>query len=546
MIPLKHRITNKTLSGFGLLACLALFSNSQATPDTDLASHLSATISETESIPTLASLRKALSEGSITSEEITTKYLERIAVLDQSGPSLRSFISLNPDALVQAKASDRRRRDDRLLGPLDGIPIAIKDNVETSDPIPTTAGSTALMNYFSNKDSPIIESVRNAGAVILGKTNLSQWANFRSTYSVSGWSSVGGQVKNPHILDRTPCGSSSGSAVAVAAGLVTLAIGTETNGSIICPAHMNGVVGFKPTVGLLSTEGIVPISNSQDTAGPIATTVLGAAALMDAMTSSAHDFESELENASVVGKKIGILRFAQGDRDDINAAFERALGVLRGLGAELIEIRSFSLPDSQFWADELTVLETEFAALIDRFLSDRKLESGPQSLTELIEFNQVNSAVEMPLFGQEHFLSSLKRAGTNSTEYQSALQNVRRAARSQGIDQLLAISGSDLLIAPSGPIAPPIDLINGDVWPKRVGVGYLAAVAGYPHITVPMGVVQGMPIGMSFFGASGRDSLVLATAHAWQTASKIFPHPKFVPSAVAREDLAETQRGIDL
>ena len=256
----------------------------------------------------------------------------------------------------RAKASDRRRRDDRLLGPLDGVPIAIKDNVETSDPIPTTAGSTALMNYFSNKDSPIIESVRNAGAVILGKTNLSQWANFRSTYSVSGWSSVGGQVKNPHILDRTPCGSSSGSAVAVAAGLVTLAIGTETNGSIICPAHMNGVVGFKPTVGLLSTEGIVPISNSQDTAGPIATTVLGAAALMDVMTSSVHDFESELENASVVGKKIGILRFAQGDRDDISEAFERALGVLRGLGAELTEIGSFSLPDSQFWVDELTVL----------------------------------------------------------------------------------------------------------------------------------------------------------------------------------------------
>ena len=238
----------------------------------------------------------------------------------------------------------------------------------------------------------------------------------------------------------------------MAAGLVTLAIGTETNGSIICPAHTNGVVGFKPTVGLLSTEGIVPISNSQDTAGPIATTVLGAAALMDAMTSSTHDFESELENASVAGKKIGILRFAQGDRDDINAAFEHALGVLRGLGAELIEIGSFPLPDSQFWVDELTVLETEFAALINRFLSDRKLKSGPQSLTDLIEFNQVNSAVEMPLFGQEHFLSSLKRAGTNSPEYQSALQNVRRATRSQGIDQLLAIAGSDLLIAPRDPL----------------------------------------------------------------------------------------------
>ena len=546
MVPFKHCIPNKTLSVLGLLACLTAFSNSQGTSDTDLKSELSVTISETEGAPTLASLRKALSEGSITSEKITAKYLERIADLDQSGPNLRSFISLNPEALIQAKASDRRRRENRLLGPLDGIPIAIKDNVETLDPIPTTAGSTALMNYFSDKDSPIIESVRNSGAVILGKTNLSQWANFRSTYSVSGWSAVGGQVKNPHILDRTPCGSSSGSAVAVAAGLVTLAIGTETNGSIICPAHTNGVVGFKPTVGLLSTEGIVPISNSQDTAGPITATVLGAAALMDAMTSSAHDFESELENASVAGKKIGILRFAQGDRGEINSAFERALEVLREQGAELTEIRSFSLPDSQFWADELTVLETEFAELIDKFLGDRKLTSAPRSLTELIEFNRVNSAVEMPLFGQEHFLSSLKRAGTNSPEYKSALQNVRRAARSQGIDQLMAISGSDLLIAPSGSIAPPIDLINGDVWPARVGVGYLAAVAGYPHITVPMGVVQGVPIGVSFFGASGQDSLVLAAAHVWQTASNIFPRPKFFPSAVAQENLAETQRGLEL
>ena len=546
MIPCAHSITNKTLSVFGLFACLTAFSNSQGSPNADISSELSVAISETEDAPTLASLRKALSEGSITSEEITTRYLQRIDVLDQSGPNLRSFISLNPEALIQAKASDRRRREDRLLGPLDGIPIAIKDNVETLDPIPTTAGSTALINYFSDKDSPIIESVRNGGAVILGKTNLSQWANFRSTYSVSGWSSVGGQVKNPHILDRTPCGSSSGSAVAVAAGLVTVAIGTETNGSIICPAHTNGVVGFKPTVGLLSTEGIVPISNSQDTAGPIAATVLGAAALMDAMTSSVHNFESELENASLAGKKIGILRFAQGDRDDINAAFERALRVLRGQGAELIEIRSFSLPDSQFWVDELTVLETEFAALIDAFLSDKKLKAGPQSLAELIAFNQVNSAVEMPLFGQEHFLSSLKRAGMNSTEYKSALQNVRRAARAQGIDQLMSISGSDLLIAPSGSIAPPIDLINGDVWPARVGVGYLAAVAGYPHITVPMGVVQGMPIGVSFFGAFGQDSLVLAAAHAWQTESNIFPYPKFVPSAAARENLAETQRGLDL
>ena len=546
MVPFKHCIPNKTLSVLGLLACLTVFSNSQGTSDTDLKSELSVTISETEGAPTLASLRKALSEGSITSEKITAKYLERIADLDQSGPNLRSFISLNPEALIQAKASDRRRRENRLLGPLDGIPIAIKDNVETLDPIPTTAGSTALMNYFSDKDSPIIESVRNSGAVILGKTNLSQWANFRSTYSVSGWSAVGGQVKNPHILDRTPCGSSSGSAVAVAAGLVTLAIGTETNGSIICPAHTNGVVGFKPTVGLLSTEGIVPISNSQDTAGPITATVLGAAALMDAMTSSAHDFESELENASVAGKKIGILRFAQGDRGEINSAFERALEVLREQGAELTEIRSFSLPDSQFWADELTVLETEFAELIDKFLGDRKLTSAPRSLTELIEFNRVNSAVEMPLFGQEHFLSSLKRAGTNSPEYKSALQNVRRAARSQGIDQLMAISGSDLLIAPSGSIAPPIDLINGDVWPARVGVGYLAAVAGYPHITVPMGVVQGVPIGVSFFGASGQDSLVLAAAHVWQTASNIFPRPKFFPSAVAQENLAETQRGLEL
>ena len=523
------------------IAVTALTATSCEQPAEPGSQKIAAAIAQTAQMPDLTALRQQFAAGQMSSEQIVTIYLQRIELIDRKGPTLRSVIAVNPNAVNQAKASDERRRASAELGPLDGIPVLIKDNIETLDPIPTTAGSSALLNNYSQQDSPIVARLRAAGAVILGKTNLSQWANFRSTHSVSGWSSVGGQVKNPHMLDRSPCGSSSGSGAAIAAGLATLALGTETNGSIICPAHANGIVGFKPTVGLLSTEGIVPISVSQDTAGPMTKTVTDAIKMMDVLTNS-NRF-SEAQTRSPEDLRIGVLRFAQGENPRINALFDQSLAALEETGVTLVDITEFELSDPNFWQNELAVLEMEFADSLDKFFAQRRERLPVSSLASLIEFNLENSDIELTLFGQEHLISALERPGVHSLDHRVALNAIQSASRQSGIDRLLLEAEADILVAPSGPLSPAIDLINGDVWPAWLGAGYMAAIAGYPHLTLPMGEIRGLPIGLSVIGAADKDAGVLSAGLAIERALGLALIPAFLPSAAHHPKIQPTVEG---
>ena len=497
-------------------------------PDTEQwSSNVLSAIEQTSAIPDLSDLQAALTSGDMTSEQAVEMYLKRIELLDRSGPRLRSVIAINPHSLEQAKESDERRLAGATLGPLDGVPVLIKDNIETRDPMPTTAGSSALLNNYSEEDSPVIAKLRSSGAIIWAKQFKS--VGQLSISPLSGWSSVGGQVKNPHILDRSPCGSSSGSAVAISARLAPLALGTETNGSIICPAHVNGIVGFKPTVGLLPTDGIVPISKSQDTAGPMTRTVGDAMMLMDALTGS-NRF-SQAAPVTMKELRIGVLRFAQGDNRYIKQQFDEALIKLSIAGATLVDIDAFQISDADYWRNELFVLEIEFADSLNRFLRDRADRLPVDSLDTLIDFNLEHRETELALFDQEHFVSATKRPAAGSAPHKLAVEAIKAASGQNGIDQLLNNANVDVLVAPSGPLAPPIDLINGDVWPAWVGAGYLAAIAGYPHLTLPMGVVKGLPLGISVMGAENTDSLVLATGKAIEQVLRPATVPRFSKSA---------------
>lgn len=479
---------------------------------------------------TLPELSAALKTGKVSSAALTNLYLARIDAIDRSGPSLNSVLAINPDAARQAEASDARREAGTTIGPLDGVPILLKDNIETADPIPTTAGSTALANNRTGRDSPLVAGLRAAGAVILGKTNLSQWANFRSEHSISGWSSVGDLVKNPHSLDRTACGSSSGSGAAVAAALAAAAVGTETNGSIICPAHVNGIVGFKPTVGLISAEHIVPISPTQDTAGPMTRTVAGAAMMLDAMAGSGQQFADAIGSASLKGLRIGVLNFSVGSQPHIQRRFQAIVDDLAEQGATVVAIDEFSVPD-EFWGNELTILKTEFKASLDDYLAGSPADIPVQSLKDLIEFNKAAADTELAFFGQDLFEASQRQPSIDDEAFQTTLATTLRQARAEGIDRLLNDYGVEVLVSPSGPIAPRADTVNGDVFPEWSGAGYLAAVAGYPHLTVPMGTVRGIPLGLSFMASAGGDARVLAIGHAWEQSTQSRVEPRFRPQA---------------
>lgn len=485
-----------------------------------------------KSLPEIAD---AIAEGEITSVALTEAYLERIARIDRAGPRLQSILFINPDALAQAAASDGRRVRGEVLGPLDGIPIVLKDNIETLDPMPTTAGSLALIENVTGRDSPLVAGLRAEGAVILGKTNLSQWANFRSNDSLSGWSSVGGQVRNPHMLDRNPCGSSSGTGAAVAASLAAGGVGTETNGSIICPSNVNGVVGFKPTVGVIPQDGIVPISPSQDTAGPMTKSVRGAALMMNAMDPGSTDYTAALLPSALKGVRVGVLRAAQGSNADIIASFDAAIDVMRGQGAEVVEITEGETPPD-FWQKSLLVLEYEFKDSLNAYLATTAPGVTVRSLSGVIAFNIENADRELALFNQDILEASNARGPLTDDAYLDARKLVQSATRENGIDRLLAEHGVSVLVAPSGPVAPRIDPVNGDLWPAWAGAGYLAAVAGYPHLTVPMGEVHGIPIGVSFMGAKGSDSVMLAYGFAYEQASQMRPEPAYLRSA---EDMPE-------
>ena len=461
-------------------------------------------------------------------EARTIRSLQSIRNLN---PSLNAVIAVDPGALDEARRIDTLE----LSGPLAGQPVLIKDNIETTGVLPTTAGSLALIRNVTNRDAPLVARLRSAGAVILGKTNLSEWANIRSNNSISGWSAIGGQVRNPYALDRNPCGSSSGSASAVAAGMVRLAIGTETDGSITCPAAINGIVGLKPTLGLVSRTHVVPISHSQDTAGPMAASVREAADLLSAIAGSdpadpataeadqrKADYSALLDANSLSGKRIGVMRFASGFGTD--AAFETALAVLRQRGATLVDIKTFD--DSAIGDNELNVLLTELKADLAKYLMGSPAPIPVRTLADLIAFNKAHMQAEMALFGQETFERSEKTKGLDDPAYKTARATSFRAAGRDGIDRLLKDHDLVALVGPTMPPAWKIDAVNGDQIAGG-GAGSLAAVAGYPHLTVPMGMVKGLPVGLSFLGPKWSDSLLLSLGYAYEQARGPFPAPQF-------------------
>ena len=482
----------------------------------------------------------AVAQNAGASERNVRAALARIAAID---PQLHSVLAIEPTAIDQARAYDS---SGRTPGPVAGQPVLIKDNIETAGLLPTTAGSLALANNVTNRDAPLVARLRAAGAVIVGKANLSEWANIRSSNSISGWSALGGQVRNPWALDRNPCGSSSGSGAAVAAGLVRLAIGTETDGSITCPAAINGIVGLKPTVGLVSRTHVVPISHSQDTAGPMTASVREAAALLGAIAGSdpadpataeadrrKTDYAASLDAGSLKGKRIGVMRFASGFGTD--AAFETALALLRERGATLVEIKKFD--DSAIGRNEFAVLLAEFKADLAKYLKGSPAPIPVRTLADAIAFNRVHMRQELTLFGQETFERAEKTKGLDDPAYRKARQASFRAAGPDGIDKLLKDNTIVALVGPTMPPAWKIDAVNGDQI-SGGGAGSLAAVAGYPHLTVPMGLVKGLPVGLSFLGPKWSEQLLLNLGYAYEQARGPFPAPKFLRSIEESPDIA--------
>ena len=483
---------------------------------------------------TLEDVVTALETGALSSAALVESYLARIESVDRRGPTLNAVIAINPDAMARAAESDARRAAGNAKSRLDGVPVLLKDNIESLDPMATTAGSTALIDNVTGRDSPLVASLRSSGAIVLGKTNLSQWANYRSTKSVSGWSSVGGLVKNPHVLDRQACGSSSGSASATAASLAAASVGTETNGSIICPSQVNGVVGLKPTHGLLSIEHIVPIAATQDTAGPITKSVAGAALLLDGMTSWDYGFFDGLDANVVKGMRVGVMNFSLNDNPRLTSAFKEALGALEGLGAELVSIDEFARDDG-FWQSSDIVMKAEFNTYMTEYLASSPADIPVRSLAELVEFNQAQASVEQAIFDQDIFVSALEATSLDSESYQRALSVVKAATRENGIDLLLSQYDVDILVGPSGPVSPRVDVVNGDVWPAWAGAGSLAAVSGYPNLTVPMGDIAGVPVGISFMSGNGTDQLLLSVGLAFEQAKQASRSPTFKPTVSVDE-----------
>ncbi len=470
-----------------------------------------------------------MKSGGQTARSITRLYLDRIAAIDQQGPTLKSVIEVNPDALAIADAMDRERKEGKVRGPLHGIPVLIKDNINTADKMMTTAGALALEGNRAAKDALIAARLREAGAVLLGKTNLSEWANFRSERSSSGWSSRGGQTRNAYVLDRNPCGSSSGSGVAVSANLCAVAIGTETNGSIICPASINGVVGFKPTVGLWSRAGIIPISHTQDTAGPMARTVTDAAILLGALTGEdpadkvtgestgkfQKDYTSFLDPNGLKGKRIGVEKAFRKGHEGVDPLLEEALELLKKAGATLVEVEVIPKMRAISGA-EYEILQYEFRDGVNRYLAGAN--GKVKSLKDVIEFNRQHEKEVMPYFKQEILESSDKKGDLTSKEYRDALQKCLSAARGT-IDRVMKENGLAAITGPSYGPTWCTDLINGDHF-SGYGMSTPAAVAGYPHITVPMGMVQGLPIGLSFYGGAYTEPELIRIAYAYEQASK--------------------------
>ena len=491
---------------------------------------------------TIAELREGMTSGKLSAAALTDFYLARIEGIDRRGPGVNAVIEVNPDAREIAAALDAERAAKGPRGPLHGIPVLIKDNIATRDRMATTAGSLALEKGAVPSDAFIVKGLREAGAVILGKTNLSEWANFRSNRSSSGWSGRGGQTKNPYALDRNPSGSSSGSGAAAAAGLCAAAVGTETDGSIVSPSSINGVVGIKPTVGLVSRSGIVPISHTQDTAGPMARTVADAAALLGALAGvdpadeatreadarGHRDYVKFLDPDGLRGARVGILRSYFGFHDRVDAVLEPRIADLKRLGAILIDPVEF--PSQRKLGDpEWEVLQYEFKADLNAYLARLGPEAQVRTLADLIAWNEKNRGREMPYFGQEVFLQSEAKGPLTEKAYLEALETCRRLSRTEGIDAVMDAHKLDALVAPTDGPAWPTDWINGDHFTG--GCSTPAAVAGYPHITVPAGYVFGLPIGISFFGRAFSEPVLIKLAYAFEQGIRVRKPPRFLPTA---------------
>jgi amidase len=491
---------------------------------------------------TIADLQDAMKSGRLTARSIAEKYLKRIEAIDRNGPAVNAVIEVNPEALSIAETLDRERGEKGPRGPLHGIPILIKDNIDTADRMMTTAGSLALVGSAPSRDAFVAGKLREAGAVILGKTNLSEWANFRSTRSSSGWSGRGGQTRNPYALDRNPCGSSSGSGAATAANLCAAAIGTETDGSIVCPSSMNSLVGIKPTLGLVSRAGIVPIAHSQDTAGPMARTVADAAILLGALTGvdprdpattpsqgkALTDYTRFLDKDGLRGARLGIVRKSFGFNDRVDRLLDDLIAEMKRLGAVIVD--PADIPTAGKFDDtELEVLLYEFKADLNAYLAGRGAQAPAHSLKELIEFNEAHREKELKYFGQELFVRAEGKGPLTDKPYLDALKKNHALSREQGLDFVLKKNRLDALIAPTAGPAWPTDWVNGDHFTG--GYASASAVAGYPHLTMPAGYVYGLPVGISLFASAYGEPTLIRIAYSLEQATKVRRPPRFLATA---------------
>jgi len=519
---MKRRNFFKTAAlGGGTLALAPLSSCVQPTvPTSSLEDYSAFELNEIS----IDQLQEKMNSGKLTSEEITQKYLDRIERIDKNGPELRAVIEINPDAIEIAKKMDEERKSGKVRGLLHGIPVLIKDNIDTGDKMQTTAGSLALVGVSAPDDANIISKLREVGAVLLGKTNLSEWANFRSTHSSSGWSGRGGQVRNPFCTDRSPCGSSSGTGAAVSANLCAIGIGTETDGSIVCPSGINGIVGIKPTVGLWSGDGIIPISHSQDTAGPMARSVSDAAILLGALSEKTQDYTKALDVNGLKNARIGIASDFFGFHSGVEKLMAEAIQTLKNAGAIIIENLKFE-NQAEWGKLEWQVLISEFKADLNAYLKSRT-GLKVQSLADLIEFNKTNSDKELKWFAQEIFEEAEKTKGLEDPVYLEALSKVHELTRKNGIDLLMDKHQLDAMIAPTNGPSWTIDLVNGDH--SGGGSSEAAAISGYPNISVPAGYVQGLPVGISFFGRAWSEATLIKLAYSFEQATKHRQAPGFL------------------
>lgn len=488
---------------------------------------------------TIGQIQEGYTNGHFTIEEVVQAHMDRIDAIDVNGPAVNSIIQINPDALEIAKSLDQEMQEGKIRGPLHGIPIVLKDNIDTHDKMPTTAGSRAMANSYPLKDSFIAQKLREAGAVILGKANLSEWANFRGRMSTSGWSGLAGQTNNPYVLDRNPCGSSSGSAAAVSANLTLLAIGTETNGSIVCPSTSNGIVGIKPTVGLLSRSGIIPISFTQDTPGPMARTVRDAVICLGTMTGidstdsktlasegkSFKDYSQFLNEEGLKGKRIGFYKGPIGRNYKVDTLMYQAVELIKSKGAEIVEIDKIT--EAQVGTNSFEIMLYEYKDGLNSYFQSLGPDAAIKSVEELIEFNKRDS-IELKHFGQQYLEMAQEKGDLSSPEYKEALATMLKGSREEGIDRVMDEHDLDALIAPTGSPAWKTDWVNGDSF--HLGSSSPAARAGYPNITVPMGFIGELPVGISFFGKAWSEPLLIEIAYAYERATLYRKAPNFLPN----------------